>query len=169
MPSQSKGMQAIEKLFADFSAKIPELKGENYWERLVHFKLYSQERRMERYRIIYVWKILEGYAPNCGLEIASENQRLGRKCKVPSLVTNGRKAIQTLREACFQTNGPRLFNCLPKYIQDIRNDQEEFKTKLDIFLSSIPDEPRLGRLVPTAVCKVTANQSNSFLAWTNDA
>ena len=124
---------------------------------------------MERYRIIYVWKILEGYAPNCGLEIASENQRLGRKCKVPSLVTNGRKAIQTLREACFQTNGPRLFNCLPKYIREIRKDQEEFKTKLDIFLSSIPDEPRLGRLVPTAVCKVTANQSNSLLAWTNDA
>ena len=32
----------------------------------------SQERRMERYRIIYVWKILEGFAPNCGVELTQK-------------------------------------------------------------------------------------------------
>ena len=165
MPSQTKGMQAIEKLFADFTAKIPTLREMNYWERLVHMKMYSQERRMERYRIMYVWKILEGYAPNCGIEITNENLRLGRKCRIPKLVTNGRKYIQTLRESCFQTNGPRLFNCLPKRIREIRRDLEYFKIELDKFLSSVPDQPKLGRLIPTAVCRVTTHQSNSLITW----
>ena len=165
MPSQSKGMQAIEKLFADFTAKIPALKEMNYWARLNHLKMYSQERRMERYRIFYVWKILEGYAPNCGIEITAENKRLGRKCKIPKLVTNGRKYIQTLRESSFQTNGARLFNSLPKKIREIRRDKELFKIELDKFLSSVPDQPKLGGLVPTAVCRVTAKQCNSLISW----
>ncbi|XP_076042165.1 uncharacterized protein LOC143026057 [Oratosquilla oratoria] len=36
----------------------------NYWERLKILKLYSLERRRERYIMIYVWKVLEGTAPN---------------------------------------------------------------------------------------------------------
>ena len=35
-----------------------------YSERLVSFKLYSLQRRRERYCIIYVWKIFEGLVPN---------------------------------------------------------------------------------------------------------
>ena len=165
MPSQTKGMQAIKKLFADFSAKIPELKGMNYWARLSHLKMYSQERRMERYRILFVWKIIEGYAPNCGIETSTENQRLGRKCKIPKLVTNGRRYTQTLRESSFQTNGARLFNCIPKKIREIKIDQEYFKIELDKFLSSVPDDPKLGSLVPTAVCRVSASQSNCQITW----
>ena len=49
---------------------------------------------MERYRILYLWKILEGYAPNCGIEVAHENKRLGRKTKIPSLVRNGRQSVK---------------------------------------------------------------------------
>jgi len=30
--------------------------------------MYCQERRMDRYRIIYIWKILEGIAPNVGIK-----------------------------------------------------------------------------------------------------
>ena len=123
---------------------------------------------MERYRVIYIWKILEGYAPNCGVEVAQENARLGRKCKIPQIVQNGRKAIQTLREQSFQTDGARLFNCLPKKLREIKKDQDLFKFELDKFLSSIPDQPRVGSLVPEATCRITARQSNSLLAWTNN-
>ena len=28
----------------------------------------SMQRRLERYRIIYIWKILENQAPNCGIK-----------------------------------------------------------------------------------------------------
>ena len=61
MPSQSTEMQIVEKLFFDILSKIPEVRDKNYWERLKSLQMYSQERRMERYRILYVWKILEKY------------------------------------------------------------------------------------------------------------
>ena len=165
MPGQARSMQAIEKLFYDFSSRIPAVREQNYWMRLQSLKMFSQERRMERYQVIYIWKILENQAPNCGICLAPENTRLGRKCKIPRLEQNGRCAIQTLREQSFQINGARLFNCSPKRHREVRKDQDDFKYKLDIFLSSIPDEPRIGSLVPTAVCRVMARQSNSLLAW----
>ena len=151
--------------FYDFSAKIPNVREESYWTRLSILQMYSQERRMERYRILYVWKILEGQAPNCGIVCSQDNQRLGRKCLIPGLKAGGRKSIQTMREHSFHINGPRLFNCLPKKLRMIRLHLEDFKEQLDKYLSTIPDEPRIGSLVPTAVCRVTAKQSNSLLAW----
>ena len=82
---------------------------------------------MERYRIMYIWKILEGYAPNCGVEETPINPRIGRKIKIPTLAKNGRTAIQTLRENSFQINGARLFNSLPKEIRNMKLYQDEFK------------------------------------------
>ena len=41
--------------------------GLNYWERLRLFRLNSNQRRMERYRVIYIWKSLYGYVPSLGL------------------------------------------------------------------------------------------------------
>ena len=45
------------------------------------FEMYSQEKRMEKYRAMYVWKILEGITPNCGLEETTSNRR-GRDVKI---------------------------------------------------------------------------------------
>ena len=157
-------MFKLEKLCNDFFAKIPELRNTDYWLKLSKLKMLSQERRMERYRIIYVWKCLEGLTPECGLEVAEEG-RLGRRCRVPALLPGGRAAIQTLREQGFHINGPRLFNVLPKRIRNIRRSQEEFKEALDVFLMTVPDEPRMGGLVPTALDQTTGRQSNSLLAW----
>ena len=165
MPSQANGMQSIEKLFYNFSSKIPEVREENYWKRLHSLKMYSQESRMERYRIIYIWKTLEDFVPNCGVSQAPLNTRLGRKCLIPSLKPNGRRAVQTLREQSFQVNGARLFNCLPKKLRDMRYNQNYFKSELDKYLSTVPDQPRLGTLVPEAVCRVTSRESNSLTAW----
>ena len=76
----------------------------------------SQERRLERYRIIYTWKILQGISPNCGLEV-NKNERRGREIKVPIL--RGKPAVRKLREQSFQYNGPKLFNSLPKCLRGI--------------------------------------------------
>ena len=169
MPGTTQGMQDIEKLFYNFLARVPEVREDNYWTRLTKSKVYSQERRMERYRILYVWKILEGLAPNCGVQLATEIEWLGRKCQIPGLKKKGRAAIQTLREYSFQINGPRLFKCLPKKLRNMKIYQDEFKEELDRYLSTIPDEPRIASLVPTAVCRVTAKQSNSLLAWIRES
>ena len=63
MPFKSGEMEKIKNLQKKFTKKIPEVKNLNYWERLKALKMLSQERRMERYRIIYTWKILEGKSP----------------------------------------------------------------------------------------------------------
>ena len=168
MPGQAQGLQTIEMLFYNFSSKIPYIRDMNYWSRLQTLKMYSQERRMERYRIIYMWKILKGIVPNCGVKLSPENERLGRKVSMPSMKRNGRKAIHTLREQSFQINGPRLFNCLPKVLRNMNKCQDDFKAALDKYLTSVPDQPRIGSLIPQATDQLTGRQSNSLLAWIHD-
>ena len=44
-------------------------------------KIYSLERRRERYRIMYVWKVLEKMVPNINGKIEVKlNERRGRQC-----------------------------------------------------------------------------------------
>ena len=54
-----------------------------YHERLKSLGLYSLQRRRERYCIIYVWKIIEGLAPNFSNPITSTfSGRRGRSCVI---------------------------------------------------------------------------------------
>ena len=66
-PLQSGNLTRIEQLFKSYTKRIPEVRQLNYWERLKKLKMNSQQRRFERYRIIYIWKILEGLVPNPGV------------------------------------------------------------------------------------------------------
>ena len=102
---------------------------------------------------------------DCGIKLSSENERLGRRLEIPRLKSNGRQAIQTLREQTLQINGARLFNIIPREIREIQTSKEDFKTALDKFLETIPDHPRMGLLVPGASNQITGRQDNSLLAW----
>ena len=57
-------IQQLEQLQKSFLNGIPSLNHLNYWEKLNQLKIYSLERRRDRYRIIYTWCILENIAPN---------------------------------------------------------------------------------------------------------
>ena len=58
----------------------------NYWEQLNELKMISVQRRQERYRCLYIWKILEGMVPNCGVSIVNGTEdRVGGKVRVPRL------------------------------------------------------------------------------------
>ena len=124
----------------------------------------SLQRRQERYRIIYIWKILEGLAPNCGIELSgSDEKRQGRKCKVQSIKKGANASAKTLREQTFQVNGPQLFNILPPYLRNLTKCPAEiFKEKLDQYLMKVPDEPSVPGLVPSATTP-EARPSNSLL------
>ena len=51
-----------------------------------------------------------------------------------------------------------LFNCLPKEIRNLRNvGVEEFKEQLDLLLSTVPDEPKIGGAMP-----LNSEKSNSI-------
>ena len=109
------------------------------------------QRRLERYRIIYTWKVLEGIVPNCGIEVKNKIGRNGRMCKIPSISTKSRKSVQSIREQSFQVNGPQLFNSIPASIRNMTKcGIEDFKMKLDKFLENVPDEPNVRGLVPGA-------------------
>ena len=122
----------------------------------------SEERRMERYKIIYIWKILEGKVPNCGITFV-ENGRKGRLCTIPALKKCNQR-IQTIRENSFQIAGPKLFNCLPAQIRNTTKCSiDDFKFKLDQYLAKIPDEPKLPGYIPTATNQYTGQPSNSII------
>ena len=63
-PWKVKDIQAIEAIQRMFTYKITEMQHLNYWERLHEVKLYSLQRRRERYVIIYIWKITQHMVPN---------------------------------------------------------------------------------------------------------
>ena len=92
-------IQEIEDIQKSFTRKIWHVNRGDYWERLSSFKLYSLQRRRERYRIIYTWKILEGLVPNVGTtnKITSRTSvRHGRLCEIPRIPTNAPASIQSL-------------------------------------------------------------------------
>ena len=68
-PTDSTMISLLESVQRFFVRKIDF--GDNtdmdYWDRLKILKLYSLQRRRERYLIIYTWKVLNGVYPNPGI------------------------------------------------------------------------------------------------------
>ena len=136
-PLQSGDLARIEGLQKVFTKKIPEVRNMSYWQRLKYLKLNSQQRRFERYRIIYVWKIIQGLVPNPGLEPLFSEEK-GQKVKISPLNNKSSSRVKSLRESSFQIHGPRLFNTLPNYLRNMKLcGVDEFKEKLDHFLSKM--------------------------------
>ena len=164
-PLESSELQRIENLLKTFSKKIPSIRNENYWVRLKLLKMNSQQRRLERYRITYTWKALEGLVPDCGIRTKNNPEsRNGRECEVPSIVKKSSARVKSLREKSLQVHGPKLFNCLPKSIRNITKcDVDTFKEKLDLYISVIPDQPAIGGLIPATTNQHTLKPSNSLI------
>ena len=160
---EASDLSKIENLQRTFTKKIYKMDNLNYWERIKLLKLNSQERRMERYRIIYTWKTIEGLVPNCGIKVHT-NERRGRFCEIPPINGRATQRLKTLREKSFNIHGPKLFNALPCSIRNTSKCSiEEFKMKLDQWLVNIPDQPRTPTLVPEALDQFTAKASNTII------
>ena len=163
MPQEGPNLEKIEKLLRDFSRKLPGMGELNYWESLKLLRMNSEKRRMERYQILYVWKIMEGLSPNCGVSWSPVSERNGRLCYVPAR-NKGKANVQAMRMQSFQVSGPRLFNSLPKSLRNIKNCSiEDFKMKLDLFLTKVPDEPKTDGLTPGASNQISRKQTNSLI------
>ena len=63
-PYLLKHIYLTEKVQRAFTKHITGMRDFSYSKRLEILKLYSLQRRRERYSIIYVWKIIEGLVPN---------------------------------------------------------------------------------------------------------
>ena len=77
-------IQTLEQQQHAFVKKIYSVSHLSYWDQLASLRLYSLERRRERYIAIYTWKILEGLVPNIGTKHAAISAiwhpRRGREC-----------------------------------------------------------------------------------------
>ena len=110
-------------------------------------KLYSLERRRERYVIIYVFKIICEYVPNfddAGYSIKTyQNCRRGLLCHVPKINTSAMGRHKSLKDESLAVMGPKLFNVIPTDLRDVNLSLDSFKYKLDKFLSKINDKPSI--------------------------
>ena len=140
-------VRELESVQRFFTSKIAGLSNMDYWERLTYLKLYSLERRRERYAIIYIFKILKKVVPNFNNEqhkIQSYfNPRRGLLCKIPPINTHSLGRYKTLKDLSFVVRGPKLFNVLPFELRDLSLSPDRFKSNLDRYLSRVPDRPCL--------------------------
>ena len=71
----------LESVQRAFTKHIQGMHTYSYADRLSMLKLYSLQRRRDRYTIIYVWKILESIVPNLNIPITCYSSiRRGRLC-----------------------------------------------------------------------------------------
>ena len=140
-PAKISDIQKLENVQRSFIRKIDGSAGMDYWDRLKTYRLYSLERRRERYSIIYVWKMIEGLVPNIGI-IHHDAGRRGRCCDIPPMMKSAPCWLKNLWENSFRVRGPMLFNCIPSCIRSMTGcDVQNFKHALDDWLKFIPDEP----------------------------
>ena len=99
----------------------------------------SIQRRFDRYRIIYVRKILLNLVPNPGISIRrGSHERQGLQLEV-----NITKTDSKLKSDSFLIRGPLTFNSLPEDLRSLDGSMDSYKKKLDEFLELIPDCPRI--------------------------
>ena len=141
-PFLIKHITKLEKLQRSFTKHITGMNDMPYHERLKSLGLYSLQRRRERNCNIYIWKIIEGLAPNLSNPVTSTvSERRGRSCVI-SHVNVGR--VSTLAYNSFRSHSTRLFNSLPIHLRSISSCSVlRFKTQHDIFLGCVEDLPCL--------------------------
>ena len=137
----------------------------NYWCRLQKFKLLSIQRRVEHYRCLYIWKMLNGIVPDCGLNrLVTERSTRSNINIVPITLDGYCESFKSKQRDSLLHSGVILYNSLPASIRNITGDLLEFKYELDRLLEMIPDQPALPGYVPGAKDK-NGKSSNSIIDW----
>ena len=160
-PSDITLINLLESVQSNFLRKIesPTLPADaDYIDRLQHFKLYSFQRRRERYSIFYIWKVIHNIYPNPGLHLNTTSQdhmaypnlgvqmdahpRLGFSVQHANNPPDWIKELSPLKKCC------DLYNCLPAALRQPSSEEvpsfEDFKKAVDLWLAKIPDQPSCG-------------------------
>ena len=168
-PTAKGDIQKLEMVQRSFIRKIDEIKNLSYWDQLKKVKLYSLERRRERYMIIYIWRILEHQVPDFTvnkIHSLNEGGRLGRRSSSPLVNSYASSEMKKVRYSSLSVRGPQLFNVLPADLRNLKNcSVESFKRALDKFLSTVPDEPQIPGY--TAMRRADSNSLVDMVRHTN--
>ena len=108
-----KRMESILRSFSKYGCGLRDIP---YYQRLKLMKLSSQERRVERYKILYMRKMICGMVPNLGC-VVKEDSRQG-KCLDLNRCNKGSDRVKNLRDKSLLVEGVRLYNCVPRNIRE---------------------------------------------------
>ena len=115
-PPSQYNINMLEDVQKSLVMKIWNLADLNYWEKLQKLRLYSQERRRERYQIIFIWKISQGLVSGYQIPFHN-NSRTGRWAVPTEVLRQGVPAVvRTAKESSLRVKGCQLFNLLPACI-----------------------------------------------------
>ena len=163
-PVKSSLLLHLESTQKSFTKYTEGLDGMNYWERLEIMRLTSIQRRHERYRLVYLWKIMMGMVPNYGISW-NWTDKGGRKVDIPRSTYIHSAIARNMRDQSLVVHGGRIYNLLPRKIRDFSGPKEGFKVLLDTYLKEIPDQPVSEGLMPEPLNNVTCKNSNSLYEW----
>ena len=162
-PSDQNSINRLESVQRHFTSKVKGMEDVSYWDRLNQLQLYSQERRRERYMIIFLWKISQGLVNGYDIDFTNEKNRLGRQVVPKSVVISSPLTVRKARESSMAVKGARIFNLIPAAIRNMNTDHiDTFKCNLDSFLSEIPDQPTVPGLFRAAETNSLLHQIPMF-------
>ena len=138
-PYQIKDITKIEAIQRTVTDKVEGVENMNYHQRLRALKLYSLQRRRERYMACYMYKVASGLVPNNVNFQFYSTSRHGVKCRQPKIAMST-SHISTIRKNFFTSSGPAIFNVLPCKIKEAET-LSQFKSRLDAYLQTVPDLP----------------------------
>ena len=143
-PCSQANIQLLENVQKNFTARINGMENKDYWDRLKLLNLYSQERRRERYQIIFLWKLANNLVGGYSGVTFTNNPRRGVIANIPAINRLAPAAIRRAKESSLAVRGATIFNLLPRELRNITSNKvQSFKTKLDKFLATIPDQPTI--------------------------
>jgi hypothetical protein len=150
-PDDQANITRLESVARHFTAQVAGMQGLDYWERLSSLHLYSQERRRERYQIIFMWKVAQGLVQGYSTTFYKSTRR-GRLAHLNPLRNQSPPSVKRAREASLKVKGAKLFNIIPQELRDTTvGSVDHFKSGLDSWLANIPDQPTIpGRQRPAA-------------------
>ena len=142
-PGDQASISKLEGVAKHFTAQVAGLQHMDYWDRLAALHLYSQERRRERYQIIFIWKVLQGLVQGYNINTL-QSPRRGRLVDIPVYKRQAPAPVRKARENSLSVKGARLFNLIPRDLREMQSGTvEQFKAKLDGWLSTLPDQPTI--------------------------
>ena len=128
-PADQTNISKLESIARHFTAQVEGMSGMDYWERLSALSLYSQERRRERYQIIFLWKVAQGLIQGYSANFI-QNDRRGRLMVLAPLCTKVPAAVRKAREASLQVRGASCSTAYPG-IQGTSSLEPQICSKLD--------------------------------------
>ena len=108
-PRDQHSINRLEQVQRQFISQIraSHLRGLDYWEKLSLLRVYSQERRRERYQICFLWKQCQGLAD--GYTIGWQwSDRRGRLAVPNSIPRHAPAKVRQARERSLGVHGAQL-------------------------------------------------------------